>query len=247
MIPAVRCDVDQVGSRLLVRVTGDLSLSSAPRLRTRLIKCLMEHPHAVVVDLAGLTTSEPQALSVFSTVARQAALWPGTPLLLCAAAPAMAALLASGRYGRLETFGTAAQALAAEPRRSMAFLSEIFLPASGAARQARDLVTEACVRWELPHLVGPGCVVAGELVTNAVVHAQTMVDLRISRGRRYLIIAVRDGSTEPPVLTRTPLPDATGGRGLVLVEAMAWRWGTLLMDDGKVVWATLPLHGQAMP
>ena len=43
----------------------------------------------------------------------------------------------------------------------------------GAARQARELVTEACARWELTDLVGPACTIVTELVNNVVVHAQT--------------------------------------------------------------------------
>src|ERR1043165_3147156 len=77
-VSAVWCDIDHVEGRVLVRVIGELSLSPAPLIRTRLLKCLRERPAAVVADLAALTVSEPQALSVFSAVARQAALWPGT-------------------------------------------------------------------------------------------------------------------------------------------------------------------------
>jgi anti-anti-sigma factor len=240
VVPAVRCDVESVGRRLLVHVTGDLSVATAPRLRMALFKCLIEQPDAVVVDLAGLTVSEPQALRVFSVVARQAAMWPGTPLMLCAPSTAVADLLAGGS-GRLPVFESAEEALAVEPRQRMASLSEVLLPAPGAPRQARDLVTEACARWDLPQLVGPACLVAGELVTNSVVHARTVVDLRLTRSRRHLIIAVGDGSAEPPRLVRTRAPHATGGRGLMLVEAMARRWGSLPAEDGKVVWAALSI------
>jgi anti-anti-sigma regulatory factor len=237
VVSAVRCDVETVGTRLLVHVTGDLSVATAPRLRMALFKCLMEQPDAVVLDVADLTVSEPQALWV---VARQAALWPGTPLLLCAPSKAVADLLAGG-YGGLPVLKSAEQALAVESRRRMASLSEVLLPASGAARQARDLATEACARWDLPQLVGPASLVSGELVTNAVVHARTMMDLRITRGRRYLIIAVRDGSAELPRLIPTPPLDAEGRRGLRLVDSVVRRWGSLPDEDGKVVWATLPV------
>jgi anti-anti-sigma regulatory factor len=247
LVSALRCEVDQVATRLLVRVNGDLSLSTAPRLRMALFKCLMEQPDAVVVDLAGLTASEPQALSVFSLVSRQAALWPGTPLLLSAPSPVVAGLLAGGGYGRLEVFDSAEQALLAEPRRRLVSLSEVLIPAPGAARRARDMVTEACARWDLPQLIGPASLVTGELVTNAVVHARTMVDVRISRGRRYLIIAVRDGSTALPQLTLTVPQNVAGGRGLMLVNATTRRWGTLLSDDSKVVWATLPIENPTLP
>jgi hypothetical protein len=35
--------------------------------------------------------------------------------------------------------------------------------------------------------------------------------------------------------------DAVGGRGLILVEALATKWGHLPTRDGKVVWAMLRL------
>ncbi len=80
---------------------------------------------------------------------------------------------------------------------------------------------------------------AGELVTNAVLHAQTLIDLRFSLGRRYLLIAVRDGSYEiPRVREATPL-DPAAPRGLFLVAQFAKRWGTVPAEGGKVVWASL--------
>ncbi|MEU4560441.1 ATP-binding protein [Actinoplanes sp. NPDC023936] len=100
-------------------------------------------------------------------------------------------------------------------------------------------MVEGCLRWELPDLVGPACVVAGELVTNAVVHAQTMIDFRLTLGRRYLIVAVRDGSDAVPVQQPPSSGDPADLRGLLLVTTMAHRWGTLPAYGGKVVWATL--------
>jgi anti-sigma regulatory factor (Ser/Thr protein kinase) len=81
--------------------------------------------------------------------------------------------------------------------------------------------------------------VTSELVSNAIDHAGTMMNLRLTRRPRYLHIAVRDGSTTAP--RRAPLPDpsASGGRGLHLVASMAVRWGSLPSEAGKVVWATL--------
>lgn len=83
--------------------------------------------------------------------------------------------------------------------------------ASGAARHARDLVTEACAMWDLPDLVGPASLVADELVTNGVEHAGTLMTLRISHRAHQLHLAVGDGSPEPPRLRpprRRPRPEA---------------------------------------
>jgi hypothetical protein len=34
-------------------------------------------------------------------------------------------------------------------------------------------------------------------------------------------------------------PTAQGGRGMLLIDAVASRWGSLPLADGKVVWALL--------
>ncbi len=224
----------------MVHLSGELAISTAPAVRTTLAKCLVEQPDTLVVDVAALTVAEPAALSVFLAVARQASVWPGTPLLLCAPDPALASALTAG-YGRLRVFPSLAQALAAPPGRRLMSISDLVLPVSGAARRARDVATEACNQWKLPHLADPAALVAGELVTNAVVHAGTMADLRLSLGRRYVMIAVRDGSTAVPRMSAEPLADPATGRGLLLVSVTAHRWGSLPAQDGKVVWATLPV------
>jgi hypothetical protein len=53
-----------------------------------------------------------------------------------------------------------------------------------------------------------------------------------------LRVSVSDSSRVVPVL-RSPLPTTISGRGLVLVTSIASRWGTELVDDGKLIWAEL--------
>ena len=62
--------------------------------------------------------------------------------------------------------------------------------------------------------------------------------LRLSLGRGFLFIAVRDGSPEEPSTTASG-PGAE--RGLRIVDATAHSWGSLPTRDGKVVWASLTL------
>ncbi|MET9324941.1 ATP-binding protein [Streptomyces sp. NPDC003038] len=109
------------------------------------------------------------------------------------------------------------------------------------ARQARQLAVEKIAAWGLS-TEGPALIVA-ELAANAVTHGRVP-----GRGFR-LVLTLVDGVLRIEVVdtrgdrvpgVRDPDGDAEGGRGLVLVDAIADRWG---MDRGlppcKVVWAEL--------
>jgi len=213
-------------------------MADAAKVRTQLFKCLAEQPDALLVDLAALELADPLALAVFSAVNRQAARWPGIPVLYCGAAPPVREMLENGAYRRLPvapSLDAARETVRADGHVVPALIDDL-LPIAGAARQARNMATEACSRWDLPDLIAPASVIAGELVTNVVDHANTMATLRISLRQRFVTIGVRDGSTEEP--RRVP-PGPLGGRGLMLVEAMAHSWGWLPVEGGKVVWASL--------
>ncbi len=229
---------DEIGGRTIVAVHGDLRLDGTPRLRAALLKCLAEQPAALLVDLSEMHPAEPTALAVFTAVVRHAARWPGTPVLFCSPAPATRALLDRGRFGALPVHDSVAEALAVldEGRTSMRSISDQLLPISGAVRHARNLATEACSAWDLPHLVGPASLVVSELVSNAIEHAGTMMTVSFDRWPRHLNVTVRDGSPELPQLR--PLGELVKGHGLVLVKSVASRWGCLPTRDGKAVWAT---------
>ena len=79
-----------------------------------------------------------------------------------------------------------------------------------------------------------------ELVTNAVRHGGPGVDLWLRRlpsgGLRLEIVDGRGGAA--PRVQR-PSDDAEGGRGLVIVQALASRWGAERLAAGKQVWCEL--------
>ena len=81
--------------------------------------------------------------------------------------------------------------------------------------------------------------ITSELSANAVLHARTNFGVTLrSDGSGYLRIEVRDhnGHMSSPA---APRQDATSGRGLLIVGALAASWGTQPDGDGKVVWAEL--------
>ncbi|MEV6597470.1 STAS domain-containing protein [Actinoplanes sp. NPDC051346] len=226
--------------RLLVTIVGHLELADAAKVRNRLMKCLAEQPEALLLDVSALDVREPLALAVFSTIARQAERWPGIPVLLCAPRPSARQALRLAAFRRLLVFASleAARAKLDDDRRVRPSLSDELLPVCGAARQARDLATDACLRWNLPHLIAPASLIASELVSNVVDHAHTMMTLRLTLRHRYLYLSLRDGSPEPPRPAPTN-PASAGGRGLMLVKACAASWDWLPCEGGKIVWAAL--------
>jgi hypothetical protein len=114
------------------------------------------------------------------------------------------------------------------------------LPVSGAPRSARNIITDACGRWNLLHVVGPASLIVSELASNVVDHAHTIMTLRATVHPSALHLAMQDGSSAPPVLRTSTVPTERG-RGLQLVEAVSTAWGYRLEHGGKTVWATLDL------
>jgi anti-anti-sigma regulatory factor len=238
MMPAtLSCLVERRPRYTLVRLVGALDVPAAPQVRAALRKCLVEQPDGIVIDLSEVSACTPTALAVFRALAREAARWPVIPMLLCAPSPAVSAAVRPTSPPIHPSVEIAAAQLGHGP--ATPTLVDDLLPVVGAARRAREVVTEACVRWDLPHLVGPACIAVSELVNNAVEHAGTMITLRVSLRPRSLLVAVQDGSPRPPVLGGPGPRDAT--RGLRLVDAEAATWGHVATTDGKVVWATFRL------
>ena len=81
-----------------------------------------------------------------------------------------------------------------------------------------------------------------ELVTNAVVHASTTSELSATLDR-VLTVAVRDrGRTGSETrVDRDADPLRVHGRGLLIVEAMADRWGSERDAVGTTVWFALEI------
>jgi hypothetical protein len=131
-----------------------------------------------------------------------------------------------------------------KPRPSAPSVVEDLLPITGAPRQARDIVTVACLRWQLAHLLAPAILITSELVSNVVEHAGTIMTMHVTLGSSHLDLSVHDGSTALPVM-RPGGSTAPRGRGLHLIEAASTAWGCVPEKDGKTVWATLALETTA--
>lgn len=80
-----------------------------------------------------------------------------------------------------------------------------------------------------------------ELVTNALLHAQPPLSVRVRGTREHPRVEVRDGSADAPLMpTMEPQSEEdlllTFGRGLSIVARCSTAWGVDLEEDGKMVW-----------
>ncbi|WP_173158646.1 ATP-binding protein [Phytohabitans suffuscus] len=243
----LRCTPAHEPPLAVLRTDGRLTLRTAAQLRTALLKCLAEQPIGILVDAAGLTIGEDMSLTALMAASRHAAAWPGVPLLICAPSRDMRAALrrlGADRHLTLCTDLDHGRAMAV--RRALpAQVRDRFPAAAASVPAARTLVSGACERWQLPVVVEPARLVTTELVTNAVRHAGTPIDLTVTRGRRYLHLAVRDYHQRRSRLTASEGRTERGGRGFLLVEAVSSSWGCTLLPDGKVTWASLHLTARS--
>jgi anti-sigma regulatory factor (Ser/Thr protein kinase) len=113
-----------------------------------------------------------------------------------------------------------------------------FVPTPTVLRAVRRFVADVLRGWGVDQLVGVSQIIACELATNAMMHARSPFRLSITRNPAAIELAVRDATTLRPE-TRQIDPNRPGGRGLVLVDRIAQRWGSRDEVDGKTVWAVL--------
>ncbi|MFI6405248.1 ATP-binding protein [Streptomyces sp. NPDC050548] len=112
-------------------------------------------------------------------------------------------------------------------------------PTPHGARLARLIATEQLLTWELP--LDPAEHIVTELAANAATHGR--VPGRNFRLTLYVVggtlrIEVTDTRGDRPPRARQATPDGESGRGLLLVDALADRWGVAHgPTPRKTVWA----------
>ncbi|MFD0026033.1 ATP-binding protein [Streptomyces sp. NPDC058382] len=123
------------------------------------------------------------------------------------------------------------------------------------ATLARRLAVWKLDTWGIPYgtpLSDDVAVLVAELAANAVLHGRVPgrdFELRLGYAYGTGVVRIEVSDThehrpEPAVVER-PDADADGGRGLLIVEAVAARWGVSdRVGPGKTVWAEAESGGQ---
>ena len=111
-----------------------------------------------------------------------------------------------------------------------------------AVGHARRFTRRTLRSWGVTADMDAALLVVSELVTNALVHTEGQVRLDITLVNDRLRLAVADASPRTPAKPTSIGWGATGGRGILLVEAVSAAWGTLPVSGGKQVWAEFVLR-----
>lgn len=198
-------------------------------------------PHSVLVALTdGLVETREEDLSVGIGRLHAAMVAHGREPVEALADALLAARSSSSR----DDVALLVARLTAEPcaqRRS----SRRLPPSSASVFLARRSTRQVLRAWDVDEDVASAAeLVVSELASNAARQSEEPIDVVLSLPGQRVRIEVYDTSHRMPVLPADDVDaDATSGRGLLLVDALASRWGVQSDGLGKWVWAELDLPG----
>jgi hypothetical protein len=104
-----------------------------------------------------------------------------------------------------------------------------------APRVGRRQVARQLDCWGAGDLTDVARACVSELCTNALMHSATGARVVAALDARRAVVLVHNGGTGE-VGRADPDEDGVGGRGLMLVEALASRWGWQVGAEGTTVW-----------
>ena len=114
-------------------------------------------------------------------------------------------------------------------------------PEPSSATRARTIAREQLEAAVSSDTIEVIALLVTELVSNAILHARTPLQLTLESRPDHVRICVEDHSDEQPAVRHYDA-DAVTGRGLALVEQLASSWGVDTTPEGKVVWCEVPIR-----
>jgi len=224
----------------VLEVTGSFPAAAAAA-NDALLRALFRQPHTVACDVSAVAGDlDDGTLRRLLDTGGYLEHWPGTRLALVTRDRRPAGPHDGPPWADVLVGGSLAEALDSLSVVPASRTAEIQLAARPrASRAARDFVSRTCLDWRLPHGISSAVLVVSELVTNAVSHAGTNVDVSLSALGNRLRLSVQDGSDDPPRLVRAGA-ELGRGRGMHVVEGFSRAWGSLPgPEGGKAVWVVI--------
>ena len=108
-----------------------------------------------------------------------------------------------------------------------------------AVMHARRFTARTLRGWKVEDVADAVLLVVSELVTNALVHTQGPIRLDLMLRGDRVRVCVSDSSPRAPAKPVIVDWESTGGRGLLLVEAMSDTFGSMPVAGGKQVWSEI--------
>ncbi|WP_308010966.1 ATP-binding protein [Streptomyces sp. AC495_CC817] len=132
-------------------------------------------------------------------------------------------------------------------------VAQRFVSSPRGARLARHLAVRRMEEWGYPAASDVSCSVAlvvAELAANAVRHGRVpgrdfglRLALDLAAGLVRIEVADAASAKRPPTASPSSYPEGESGRGLLLVDVLAARWGSEPRRPvGKTVWAEVRLE-----
>jgi anti-sigma regulatory factor (Ser/Thr protein kinase) len=221
--------------------TPTVSWQAGSDLGADLFGALSDGVRVVVCDLRTAPVSAAEVVEILRPVTRYLSDWPGAGMAVVCSADSeiRSALRSMTRPHTLVLSESADEGLdQLYPRLPPLQRRELHLAARMTSpRASRLFVARALLDWEYRSLVARASLVVSELVTNAVVHAASAVDVALSRADGRVQMLVSDqGAGHPEPRFDDPQYAVVGGRGLLLVNASTRAWGVFPASGGKTVW-----------
>ncbi|MFE0389383.1 SpoIIE family protein phosphatase, partial [Streptomyces bungoensis] len=116
-----------------------------------------------------------------------------------------------------------------------------------AVMHARRFTARTLRRWHVEDAADAVLLVVSELVTNALVYTQGAVHVDLTLRGDRVRVSVSDASPRAPAKPVIDDWEATGGRGLLLVEAMSESFGSVPVASGKQVWSEIAVPRREPP
>jgi len=238
--PGRRVSTNAVGRVAVLDVKGRLG-DVVEELDCAIQLALAEAPRGVACDLSAVQDGGAAgAFGVLASSGRHVRDWSGIPVVMaCPDARVRDAVSAQPLGEHLLVAASLPVALSAILETTAPCVESLGLsPHPTSPRASRDFVNRTLPLWGLDDLIATACLLVSELVTNAMLHAGTDIELTLAAHAQFLRVTVRDGSASPPTQRDAGLD--LHGRGLAIVASLSRAWGVLPTGQrGKVVWAVL--------